>query len=190
MPPFYDIYSISNSRNKETIESFLSFYYNRQNIESTEGQEIYIYANAKYNIIEQSIPISTLSELIDYGIENRNHGFCFYLPRNELNDFDIEQCILKFTFDNRIIFGISIEENGITAKLQYEKAMKLEETLKSLTESFDSSIQIENAPADDLDEFEYEKKYWNDYLNKRNHSFSILSRIKRIFKISTKSTCL
>ncbi len=79
MPPYYDIYGLSKERNKKTIEKFLNHFSHRDQIEVRTGQVILVNGNQKYNIKESCTPISTLSEVINYGINNPLHGFAFYI---------------------------------------------------------------------------------------------------------------
>lgn len=156
MPPYYDIYGLSKQRDKQTIEKFLNHFSSRDRIENRDGQEIIVYKNEKYNIEETSTAIKTLSDVIDFGLRNRDLGFAFYIGDNLKKD--INHIILKFTFDGKIIFGISIEEKIIldNGELQdnYDKASAIEETILKLTNSIKTSIQFEYAPSDDEEEFD------------------------------------
>jgi hypothetical protein len=166
MPPFYDIYGISKSRDKETIELFLNFYCQRELIENFEGKgvEVAIYSNEKYGVKETYIPVNTLSEVIDYGLSRPNLGFAFYIGTKSNYKKDIDGVILKFTFDDKIIFGISIEENSLTDEGQlidnYDKALEIQKEIQELTNSTKTCIQFEYAPADDEEEFDSDIKHW------------------------------
>ncbi|MBO9703185.1 MAG: hypothetical protein J7604_23425 [Sporocytophaga sp.] len=162
MPPFYDIYGLSKERNKKTIETFLNHFSYRDKIEDRTGQEILVDENKKYNIKESCTPISTLSEVINYGINTPNHGFAFYISDNLKEG--VNNLILKFTYDGKIIFGVSIEENDIVknGKLadNYNKALKIERLIEELTNSYKTSIQFEYAPSDDEEEFDLDIDLW------------------------------
>jgi hypothetical protein len=164
MPPFYDIYGLSKQRNKETIETFLNYFSNRQNIENTEGQEIAVYKNEKYQTEETYTPANTLTEVISFGIENNNLGFAFYIGDNLKET--INSIILKFTFDGKIIFGVSVEEKShqTDGKLvdNYEKALEIEKIIAELTNSTKTSIQFEYAPSDDEEEFDNDTELWKN----------------------------
>lgn len=156
MPPCYDIYGLSKQRDKKTIEKFLNYFSIREKIENREGQEITIYKNDKYKIEETWLAIRTLTEVIDFGLENLNYGFAFYISDNLIEG--INHIILKFTYDGKIIFGISVEENIISANENlidnYNKAIEVERLIADLTNSEKTSIQFENAPSDDEEEFD------------------------------------
>lgn len=164
MPQCYDIYGLSLQRDKETIETFLSHFTNREKIEDREAQEIAVYRNEKYDIEETWTSISSLTEVIDFGLKNKSFGFAFYIGDN-LNE-GINHLILKFTFDGKMIFGISIEENRLSGdgKLidNYDKALEIEKTIRDLTNSTKTSIQFEYAPSDDEEEFDIEIELWRN----------------------------
>ncbi|WP_421798240.1 hypothetical protein [Haliscomenobacter sp.] len=162
MPPYYDIYGLSKQRDKKTVETFLNYFANRNKIEDRAGQEIAVYKNEKYKIEETWTSIRTLTEVIDFGLKNQNFGFAFYIGDNLKKG--IHHIILKFTFDGKIIFGISVEENRLTdgGKLidNYDKTLEIEKTIAELTNSSKTSIQFEYAPSDDEEEFDSDIEMW------------------------------
>ncbi len=164
MPPFYDIYGLSHKRDKQTIEKFLDFYCFREKVEHREGQEIRIYKNERYGLYDIDIPVKTLSEVIEYGVNNSNHGFAFYISDNLKEN--VKDLVLKFTYDGKIIFGVSIEENLLTkdGKLvdNYNKAQIIEMSIAALTNSIKTSIQLEYPPSDDEEEFDNDIKLWSN----------------------------
>ena len=179
MPPFYDIYGLSKERNKETIETFLGFYCQRTQIENFIGQgiEIAIYKNDKYNVEEKYVPVYNLSEVIDYGLNYPNIGFAFYIGLKSNYRKDIGNVILKFTFDGKIIFGISIEENIVTNDGSlidnYDRALEIERTIAELTQSTKTSIQFESAPSDDEEEFDNNLQFWRKMNEEKRKERSI-----------------
>ena len=162
MPAYYDIYGLSNQRDKETIEKFLIHFSNREKIENVEEQEIAVYKNEKYKVDETWIPVNSLTQVIDFGLAKDNHGFAFYIGDHLKNG--ISHIILKFTFDGKIIFGISIAENQLSesGKLidNYDKAVEVEKSISVLTNATRTSIQFENPPSDDEEEFDREIGIW------------------------------
>ncbi|WP_101690182.1 hypothetical protein [Dysgonomonas massiliensis] len=162
MPPYYDIYGISQKRDKETIERFLDFFAEREMIENREDQEIYVMNNEKYGTKEVLISINTLSEVIEYGVNNQDSGFVFYI-----GDYlkDVDHIILKFTYDRKIIFGISVEEKIFRNNQlidNYTKAKKVEDLILQLTSAYKTSIQFEFPPADDEEEFDESMEMWRN----------------------------
>ena len=174
MPPCYDIYGLSRQRDKKTVEKFLDRFAKREKIENREGQEVIVYKNEKYKIEETWTAISTLTEVIDFGLENQNFGFTFYIGDNLKEG--INHIILKFTFDGKMIFGISVEENriGDGEKLidNYDKALELEKTIAELTNSTKTSIQVEYAPSDDEEEFDNDIEMWRNMNEEKRKTIS------------------
>ncbi|NOS92452.1 MAG: hypothetical protein HOP30_11055 [Cyclobacteriaceae bacterium] len=166
MPPFYDIYGLSKRRDKQTIETFLDFYCHRELIENYQGQdvEIAIYKNDKYGVNEEFVPVDNLSEVINYGLSHPDCGFAFYVGAKSNYKKDIGSLILKFTFDGKMIFGVSIEEKRLIDgdKLidNYDAALEIEKTIVELTNSIKTSIQLEYAPSDDEEEFDRDIEMW------------------------------
>lgn len=162
MPPYYDVYGLTKKRNKKTVERFLTYYSFREKIENRVGQELLVYKNDKYKVEESITTINTLTELIDFGIKNNNLGFVFYIGDNLKKGID--HIILKFTYDGKIIFGISIEEKKLNEKGElidnYIKALEIERSIAMITKSNKTSIQFEYAPSDDEDEFDSDIELW------------------------------
>ena len=73
---------------------------------------------------------------------------------------------MKFTFDGKVIFGISVEEkkiddNGILID-NYDKALEVEKKIAELTNSTKTSIQFDYAPSDDEEEFDSDIEMWRN----------------------------
>jgi hypothetical protein len=162
MPPHYDIYGLSKQRDRVTVEKFLNHFSFREKIENRVGQEIIVDKNEKYEIVEIIIPVSTLSEVINVGFENLNFGFSFYVSNNLKEK--ISCIVLKFTFDGKIIFGVSIEENRVNSDGSltdnYDKAFEIEKMISELTNSIKTSIQFEHGPSDDEEELDRDIEVW------------------------------
>ena len=174
MPQYYDIYGLSKQRDKKTVEKFLNYFSIREKIEIRELQEIAVYKNEKYKIEETWTTINTLTEVIDFGIENKNFGFAFYIGDNLKKG--INHIILKFTFDGKIIFGISVEENKFDDNGNlidnYDKALEVEKLIAELTNSTKTSIQFEYAPSDDEEEFDSDIEVWKSMNEKKKNEIN------------------
>lgn len=164
MPQYYDIYGLSKQWDKKSIEKFLNHFSHRDKIENREGQEIAVYKNEKYSVEETWTPISTLTNVIDYGLAHEDHGFAFYISDNLKEG--ISHLILKFTYDRKVIFGVSIEENRIANNGElidnYDKSLEAEKSIAELTNAAMTSIQFENAPSDDEEEFDKDIEVWKN----------------------------
>ena len=161
MGGFYDIYGFSKNRNKETIDKFIAHYANRKEVENCGNCELVIQKYKKYISNELLIPVKTLSEVIDYGIKNKNHGYAFYLPLTGLKE-DIKSVILKFTYDSSIIFGLSIEAESDSEEDNYLRAFELETEMRELFFTVETSIQFEYPPSEDEEDFKESKKAWEE----------------------------
>ena len=97
-----DIYGLSDKRDKEIIEMFLSEFAYRDQIEARAGDIVTIFSNEKYNVNKEDIPIETTTDLINLGVKSRGKGFCAYFHRGLKPD--ITSLLLKFTYDDKIIY--------------------------------------------------------------------------------------
>ena len=154
----YDIYAISNHRTTKTIEQFLTHFGDRAEMEDKSGHEIMVDAQPAYAVDERVIPIQTLTQVIDYGVAHPQQGFSFYISKHLKTK--LRYLILKFTYDQKMIVGISVELTDAQQNDNYPLACILEEELVALTNAYASSIQVECAPADDEEEFYENKKIW------------------------------
>lgn len=153
-----DIYGLSDKRDKETIEIFLSEFAYRDKIEDRAGDIVTIFSNKKYNVNKEDISIETTTDLIDVGVKNSDKGFCAYFQSGLKPD--ITSLLLKFTYDNKIIYGVSVDESNKTG------AMNVSEKLIKDFHVKDVSIEFENPPADDEAEFYKNKEEWKDTLDR------------------------
>lgn len=146
MPPFYDIYGLSQKRDKETIEVFLNYFCYREKEENRSSGEGIFLENEELGIDEEFIPVNTLSQVIDYGIKNPNWVFAFYLNKYFKN---VESVILCFTNDNQIVFGVSVEVNRIENGQLIDNADKcdqLAEAIAVLTSAHKTIMGVELPP--------------------------------------------
>lgn len=97
-------------------------------------------------------------------MENPNHGFAFYI--GDYLKENINHVILKFTYDKKMIFGLSINSIDETSNDNYYLAERIISEISSLINSVKTSIQFENPPADDEDEFDENMLLWNKIYDK------------------------
>lgn len=162
MPPYYDIYALSLRRDEATINKFLDTYAYRDKIEDQAGQEISVSVDDADAAADLNVNINTLTEVIDLGLNNMDMGFVFYIGDHLKSGID--HIVLKFTYDRKMIFGISLEEKvmdgaGVLVD-NYPKAMELEQAIAALTHAVKTSIQFEYPPADDEPEFDEGMLLW------------------------------
>jgi len=169
MGPFYEIYGLSENRDKETIERFLEHFTFRNLIEDRKGQEISVHSNVKYGVEEFFKPVKTLSQVIQFGINHPNIGFAFYIGNGKNLKPGIGDVLLKFTFDSKLIFGVGIEEKVVlkdgSVVSNFPFAVEVKEQLIELTGAYKTSIQFEYPPSDDEAEFDEDMEMWKDLTN-------------------------
>ena len=173
---YYDIYAISKNRDHETIERFLNYFCFRDRIENQEGYEIEIWENKKYGVEEFSMPISKMRELIAYGVKNPHHGYVFYMGDHLKRN--ITHIILTFTYDGKMIFGISIPPKDVDQKDNYLQAFRMEKKIAQLTNACDTSIQFEYPPSDDEQEFYENRKMWEQFNEEMREELNLFSQEK------------
>lgn len=155
MPPYLDAYIITPEREEETIERFLASYTDRAANEDREDEELMLLRLGVEDEPESTKqfdwePARTLTNVVKRGLDYPRRCFAIYLCSNVM---DVEQAILKFTADNQLIFGVSIDDpDGSTDNLN--KAKRSLATLLSEFNGRTGIIGVELAPADTETEFE------------------------------------
>ena len=163
--PYIDIYTLTNSRDKQTIETFLSNYTDREAIEDQKDGELMILPDGKNrkNINSDDEYICTkaisVTNSINIGLSDPKNCFTMYLSSNKP---DIDLAILTFTQDGKLILGLSIfeyqdDESTIdNYKLAETICKKIEKDYFGVY----SYYGLEASPADNIEEFLSEIKIW------------------------------
>ena len=162
MPPFYDIYGLSKKRDKETIDTFLDYFCYRQQIEDNDkGTDIMTYGHEECDIEDERV--MTLSQIIEYGLENPNRSLVFYLRKYSQYFKGVEDIIICFTSDNQLVFGVSVDVSRVDIEEVINKVgicEQLTETIVRLTSAHKTIMGLELAPPSnerELDELLTEK---------------------------------
>lgn len=160
MGAFYDIYGLSLRRDETTVERFLKHFCYRESIEPISEKWIQVQSSEKYQVSEVELPLNSIAEMLEYAICNPTHCFVFY---NQVAlKAEIKCIILKFTWDEKIVFGISIEEWTASGTDNYLQARIIEAEIKLITESYKSYISVEYPPASDEEEFNEDVVMWRN----------------------------
>jgi hypothetical protein len=114
MPPDLNIYVVSNARNRETIERFLTVYVSLEESEDRGDEELMILPlNASDSQGELDTwewePSKTLTYIVERGLQYPRRAFTVSL---KTLDSSFETATLAFTTDDRVIFGISLDDEG------------------------------------------------------------------------------
>lgn len=155
MPPFYDIYGLSNQRDKETIDKFINYFCYRDDVEYL-GEDSGIFVRSSDECNEDFIPLSTLTDVIEWGLNNPTKGFSFYLHKGFKT---VKGLILTFTYDSKMVFGVSIEYNEIVnGKLINNASLcdVLANKVSEVTNSYKTLIGLELPPPrseEELDQY-------------------------------------
>ncbi|UOQ75117.1 hypothetical protein [Hymenobacter cellulosilyticus] len=151
---FYDIYGLSMGRDQSTVERFLRHFCYRDPIaEPLQDQWVQVWPSEKYHIPELiELPMTSIADMIAYAVRHPNHGFVFY------NQFalrtNVKSAIVKFTYDGKVVFGISISD-------AYQ-VLAIEAEIKHVTQAYKSYIAVEYPPACDEEEFDADVLMWQD----------------------------
>jgi hypothetical protein len=126
MPPDLDIYVISGSRDRETIERFLASYVDRRTSEDRGDEELMMLPlsscdSARSLSDYEWEPARSLTHIVERGLDYPRRGFCVYLTSL---DASLSRAILSFTDDDRVIFGVSLDDEGAKPE-NFEKAKRL-----------------------------------------------------------------
>jgi hypothetical protein len=140
MPPDLDIYVVSKSRDRDTLERFIHTYVDRQANEMRGDEELMMLPLDATNIparLDQWDwePALTLGHILNRGLDYPRRAFVVYLkPKDKAFD----RVILAFTADDYVVFGLSIDdEDETTENLDLAKSI-----LHSLADSFNGHIGV------------------------------------------------
>lgn len=153
---WFDIYGLSDKKDKELINKFLSEFAHRDQIEDRSGDIVAIFSDQNDDANQENIAVETTTDLIELGVKTFNKGFVAYFHKGLKPD--ITSLLLKFTYDNKIIYGVSVDQNNKT------EARNVRDKLIRDFHVKDVSIECEFPPADDESEFYRNKEYWKDIL--------------------------
>jgi hypothetical protein len=171
--PYIDIYTLTNNRDKKTIESFLYNYTDREAIEDQQDGELMVLPNGKNrkNINSDEYVWTkaiSVSNSIDIGLANPENCFTMYLNSNKP---DIDYAILTFTQDGKLILGLSIFEyqDDESTIDNYKLAETLCKKIENDYFGVHSYFGLEASPADNLEEFLAQMKIWTPNKNYSQH---------------------
>lgn len=164
---YLDIYTLTDNRNRETIEKFLLEYTNRQSIEQTEDCELAILKKGKLksegikNDDYIFVKSETLTNSINIGLSDPTNCFTLYLNSKKT---EIKYLVLSFTQDGKLILGIAINEYIDEDERidNYELAKKIAEDLENNNSGKGNYFGVEIVPAlNEKDFFEDIELYKN-----------------------------
>ncbi len=163
--PYIDIYTLTNNRDKKTIESFLSHFTDREAIEDQKEGELMILPDGKnrknINSDDEYVWTKAISvtNSINIGLANPKNCFTMYLNSNKQ---DIDLAILTFTQDGKLILGLSIFEyqDDESTIDNYKLAETLRRKIEKDYFGVHSYYGLEASPADNLEEFLAQMIIW------------------------------
>jgi hypothetical protein len=166
MSMFYDIYGLSQERNGPAIERFLSHFCDRNALDPLSDKWLQVAENEQYQVPEIELPLNSIADLIDYAVQNPTHCFVFY--NQEALRPDVTCVFLKFTYDRKVIFGVSIEETGINLEDNFPHALTIEAEIIRITGAYKSFIAVEEPPAKDEEAFDADREAWQSIRDRLN----------------------
>ncbi len=154
MPPDVNIYGLTIRRNLETINQFLETFIDRAASEERGDEELML---VPLDGVRQTDdfeaydwePARTLSHAIQRGLDYPHRSFALYLPAKDPN---IDQAILKFTTDDQLILGVSID----IGEVQFGNGEQAKCVLNTLYEDYHCYLGLiiaEMPPPDDEQDF-------------------------------------
>lgn len=135
MPPNLDIYVISPARNPIAIEIFLCDYVDRPASEDRGDEELMMLPLGARERPGQHdawkwLPVATLQDVIDAGLRQPLRAFSVAL---KAQDPSLAGAQLAFTSDEKVVFGLSIDDEGCRP----EHLMRAKLLLNELARKFD-----------------------------------------------------
>jgi hypothetical protein len=138
MPPDLDIYVLSESRDRDTLERFVSTFVDIEASEMRCDEELMMIPfETSKNLSEPDQwdwePAITLSHILSRGLDHPRRAFGVYLKPK---DKALGGVTLAFTADNQVVFGLSIDD----ANERPENIDLAKRLLHSLAESFNGHL--------------------------------------------------
>jgi hypothetical protein len=109
-----DIYAITNNRNLDTINKFLTCYVDYKSSYARNDEELMLLkldalANSDRTEDYEWEPVTSLPQIVQRGLDYPRRSFSSYLNSSSP---DIEQIILSLTTDDKLILGLSLKDNN------------------------------------------------------------------------------
>lgn len=151
-----DVYGLTDYRNKEVLELFIAAFTDRSSVEDRGDEELMILHDTidreKTDDEYTWLKAETLTKAIETGLADPATCFTLYFSSNQP---EIEQVMISFSLDGKLILGLSIEEFAdeyetiSNAPLAMKLAARLQETFHCRKTYF----EIESPPAHTESEF-------------------------------------
>lgn len=140
MPPDLDIYVISESRDRDTLERFIATYVDGEANENCVDEELMMLpldaTDDPAEIVQWDWePAITLTHILGRGLDRPRRAFTVYLKPK---DNAMDRVILAFTADNQVVFGLSIDD----ADENPENINLAKQLLHTLAESFNGHLGV------------------------------------------------
>lgn len=115
MPPNLDLYVISSARNQATIEDFLDSFVDREASEDRGDEQLMMLPLGATDPPPKTGDWNwessrTLSNIIERGLQSPHRAFSVALRSR---DTSLCGVWLGFTTDDRVVFGLSIDDEGV-----------------------------------------------------------------------------
>jgi len=138
MPPFNDIYVVTNDRSETCINKFLSCYADL----TTENER------TDFSVIvageDEDVETGTLADTIAYGLSDKQRSFALYFNSKVRK---LRSVILFFAPDEKLVLGLSIEYDPDSD----EEAERVLAMLKTNFNTTLGAITFETPPGDAYD---------------------------------------
>jgi hypothetical protein len=127
MPPCLDVYVFSDARDRETLGRFVELYVDRSASEDRGDEELMILrvgSEPEDPDAWEWEPARTLTHVLERALDRPPRAFTVYL---DTSDARCDRAILAFTADDRVVFGLSVDDPlGEDARLQVAQSILLE----------------------------------------------------------------
>ncbi|RSK23968.1 hypothetical protein [Hymenobacter metallilatus] len=172
---YYDVYALSSKRDATTVENFLSHFCDRSLLEPVVDRWIHVSANEKYHTPEVDIPLHFIAELIAYAVANLNHAFNYYTDEGIRDNIDC--VIIQFTYDGKVVFGISVGCTQDAGGDNIAQAIQVEAEIRQVTGAYKSYIAGEYPPARDEEQFDTDVAMWKELRDsfEQDHTGKVIS---------------
>lgn len=150
-----DVYGLTATRDRPTIQAFLDTYVDQAASEDRGDEELLLrsrtHRDADTGLDDWDWePAQSLAHIIERGLDYPRRAFNVYLISRRK---DIDRVILGFTTDDMLVLGLSVEDEGATPESEEQHAKDLLDEMMAQFHCHMGTILLETPPPESEDAF-------------------------------------
>lgn len=153
-----DVYGLTANRDRPTIQAFLDAYVDQVASDDRGDEELLLKSLTPPDAVTgldtwDSEPARSLTHIIERGLDYPRRAFTVYL---ESRREDVDRAILRFTTDDMLVLGLSVEDEGVEGATPESEERHAKDLLDEVMAHFHchmGTILLESPPPENEDAF-------------------------------------